>query len=133
MYFTGSISSSRARHWLQISRCSSTAARLESASLSSEYSSSAPSERWPLMACSTALRSSEGIDCGSTTDGVALRLTPLSVVGDGEDRKSTRLNSSHRCISYAVFCLKKTELFLLRNCFPHLQGRVERPIGRETV
>src|SRR5437763_13013195 len=35
------------------------------------------------------------------------------VVGDvrGEeavgDRKSTRLNSSHRCISYAVFCLKK--------------------------
>src|SRR5436189_6487515 len=25
----------------------------------------------------------------------------------GTDRKSTRLNSSHRCISYAVFCLKK--------------------------
>src|SRR5437764_5656217 len=24
-----------------------------------------------------------------------------------KDRKSTRLNSSHRCISYAVFCLKK--------------------------
>src|SRR5207248_3813714 len=24
-----------------------------------------------------------------------------------EDRKSTRLNSSHRTISYAVFCLKK--------------------------
>src|SRR5437762_7248556 len=24
-----------------------------------------------------------------------------------EDRKSTRLNSSHRCSSYAVFCLKK--------------------------
>src|SRR5437879_10643098 len=23
------------------------------------------------------------------------------------DRKSTRLNSSHRCTSYAVFCLKK--------------------------
>src|SRR5436189_2890246 len=27
--------------------------------------------------------------------------------GRGLDRKSTRLNSSHRCISYAVFCLKK--------------------------
>src|SRR5437867_11794319 len=27
-------------------------------------------------------------------------------IGD-EDRKSTRLNSSHRTISYAVFCLKK--------------------------
>src|SRR2546430_8156326 len=27
--------------------------------------------------------------------------------GDGVDRKSTRLNSSHSQISYAVFCLKK--------------------------
>src|SRR5436189_6345647 len=27
--------------------------------------------------------------------------------GRHKDRKSTRLNSSHRCISYAVFCLKK--------------------------
>src|SRR5207248_11760824 len=26
---------------------------------------------------------------------------------DARDRKSTRLNSSHRTISYAVFCLKK--------------------------
>src|SRR5437762_6084743 len=26
------------------------------------------------------------------------------------DRKSTRLNSSHRCISYAVFCLKKKKI-----------------------
>src|SRR5207244_12428194 len=25
----------------------------------------------------------------------------------GQDRKSTRLNSSHQIISYAVFCLKK--------------------------
>src|SRR5437762_14077531 len=28
-------------------------------------------------------------------------------LGWRQDRKSTRLNSSHRCISYAVFCLKK--------------------------
>src|SRR5436189_2173129 len=27
------------------------------------------------------------------------------------DRKSTRLNSSHRCISYAVFCLKKKKIW----------------------
>src|ERR1017187_7557158 len=27
------------------------------------------------------------------------------------DRKSTRLNPSHRCISYAVFCLKKRNFF----------------------
>src|SRR2546430_4046066 len=32
----------------------------------------------------------------------------LTIVGGGrEDRKSTRLNSSHSQISYAVFCLKK--------------------------
>src|SRR3712207_7627976 len=29
----------------------------------------------------------------------------------GEDRKSTRLNSSHANISYAVFCLKKKKIF----------------------
>src|SRR5437879_6018820 len=31
----------------------------------------------------------------------------IHVVTQKGDRKSTRLNSSHRCISYAVFCLKK--------------------------
>src|SRR5437879_9441711 len=31
----------------------------------------------------------------------------VSSVSRPRDRKSTRLNSSHRCISYAVFCLKK--------------------------
>src|SRR5438067_3464522 len=30
-----------------------------------------------------------------------------AAVEDGPDRKSTRLNSSHVSISYAVFCLKK--------------------------
>src|SRR3712207_7662702 len=35
-------------------------------------------------------------------------LNPLMTVG--EDRKSTRLNSSHANISYAVFCLKKKNL-----------------------
>src|SRR2546427_11420917 len=39
-----------------------------------------------------------GADVG---DGVAV------AVADREDRKSTRLNSSHSQISYAVFCLKK--------------------------
>src|SRR5687768_17745796 len=49
--------------------------------------------------------------------GLALRLAstsfdnldrPTSVYLDGtSDRKSTRLNSSHGYISYAVFCLKK--------------------------
>src|SRR6266571_678359 len=31
---------------------------------------------------------------------------------DGLDRKSTRLNSSHMSISYAVFCLKKKKNFI---------------------
>src|SRR5690625_667763 len=32
-------------------------------------------------------------------------------VGDDGDRKSTRLNSSHVAISYAVFCLKKKKKY----------------------
>src|SRR2546427_8428922 len=35
------------------------------------------------------------------------RLEPALAVGLDVDRKSTRLNSSHSQISYAVFCLKK--------------------------
>src|SRR2546422_8602090 len=31
-------------------------------------------------------------------------------IKEGADRKSTRLNSSHGYISYAVFCLKKKKL-----------------------
>src|SRR5574341_1283483 len=31
----------------------------------------------------------------------------MSSIKDRKDRKSTRLNSSHQLISYAVFCLKK--------------------------
>src|SRR5437867_5012507 len=37
----------------------------------------------------------------------ALGIDPDRIVVQGLDRKSTRLNSSHRTISYAVFCLKK--------------------------
>src|SRR5437764_3091236 len=38
----------------------------------------------------------------------SLILGAVTVLLSGKlDRKSTRLNSSHRCISYAVFCLKK--------------------------
>src|SRR3712207_8424547 len=33
--------------------------------------------------------------------------------GERRDRKSTRLNSSHANISYAVFCLKKKQVLLL--------------------
>src|SRR2546428_8500576 len=38
-----------------------------------------------------------------------MKKTKNPVVTTGSDRKSTRLNSSHDQISYAVFCLKKKE------------------------
>src|SRR3712207_7789688 len=42
--------------------------------------------------------------------------------GEIEDRKSTRLNSSHANISYAVFCLKKKNIIININtsCYPRL-------------
>src|SRR5256885_3627782 len=40
------------------------------------------------------------------TDGTVVRFPPHM---SDADRKSTRLNSSHLVISYAVFCLKKTQ------------------------
>src|SRR5438132_7590388 len=36
-----------------------------------------------------------------------LRIRPVESDGAPLDRKSTRLNSSHTVMSYAVFCLKK--------------------------
>src|SRR5690242_21596535 len=38
---------------------------------------------------------------------VDLRPNKFTWLGSTRDRKSTRLNSSHMSISYAVFCLKK--------------------------
>src|SRR3712207_6904027 len=38
-----------------------------------------------------------------------------------QDRKSTRLNSSHANISYAVFCLKKKKKKILQNTSTHYQ------------
>src|SRR5207248_4867608 len=46
---------------------------------------------------------------------------------ESEDRKSTRLNSSHRTISYAVFCLKKkTDLQLGQEIKPPTHPRQDR-------
>src|SRR5258708_27012146 len=41
------------------------------------------------------------------------------VCGKSVDRKSTRLNSSHQIISYAVFCLKKKNLRLSHHIQRH--------------
>src|SRR2546429_3828828 len=50
------------------------------------------SKNWPLWREQTSLQFRRGVQC----------LEPCEL-----DRKSTRLNSSHGYISYAVFCLKK--------------------------
>src|SRR5207244_12274246 len=44
---------------------------------------------------------------GGLGDTFTLRGMGMDRSGDVLDRKSTRLNSSHQIISYAVFCLKK--------------------------
>src|SRR5689334_24370848 len=48
-----------------------------------------------------------GIDVDDGVHETAARVTRGRPVHHLRDRKSTRLNSSHSSISYAVFCLKK--------------------------
>src|SRR2546426_3532421 len=54
-------------------------------------------------------RSQAGFESGAAgaLQAGAVRLVVRRLVDDVQDRKSTRLNSSHLVISYAVFCLKK--------------------------
>src|SRR5437763_12638254 len=49
-------------------------------------------------------KSTDAQTVGKALNVRAVLMGRLTLQGD---RKSTRLNSSHRCISYAVFCLKK--------------------------
>src|SRR5690242_21302110 len=58
------------------------------------------------------LETQAGVRAGD--DGGAAGL--IGNVGGGPDRKSTRLNSSHMSISYAVFCLKKKGTTALNIC-----------------
>src|SRR5207247_6105614 len=58
------------------------------------------------------------VDRGGRRPPVLMELEPdrsrgnLLAEGLGRDRKSTRLNSSHEWISYAVFCLKKKKKYV---------------------
>src|SRR3712207_8648414 len=61
--------------------------------------------------CLRDLTQTSGLDFSISTGrhlGLILRLTLIPL-----DRKSTRLNSSHANISYAVFCLKKHYILIL--------------------
>src|SRR5258708_24373275 len=44
-----------------------------------------------------------------------LQFEHVSQMSGHQDRKSTRLNSSHQIISYAVFCLKKKKVITSRH------------------
>src|SRR3712207_8258277 len=61
----------------------------------------------------TGLRKQGVVEPTGQTEGqaeqVRLSVPRPNVYRDGTDRKSTRLNSSHANISYAVFCLKKNK------------------------
>src|SRR2546422_7183286 len=74
--------------------------------------------RSTLFPYTTLFRSIRVVDvtAGSPADGAGIKTGDILVFLDGsattslsalQDRKSTRLNSSHGYISYAVFCLKK--------------------------
>src|SRR5256886_13067332 len=49
----------------------------------------------------------EAVESAAQALSASSRFRPDLVITDLRDRKSTRLNSSHSRISYAVFCLKK--------------------------
>src|SRR5258708_36760255 len=70
--------------------------------------------RSTLFHYTTLFRSQQFLERPFLVDGHDLlaHLVGRAVQADGEteDRKSTRLNSSHQIISYAVFCLKKKKI-----------------------
>src|SRR3712207_8443915 len=55
----------------------------------------------------------------SSSESVLPRMLAKMENLGAEDRKSTRLNSSHANISYAVFCLKKKKLLKCERSTPH--------------
>src|SRR3712207_8302479 len=65
-----------------------------------------PVER-PALHALGPLRRPVGVEPAHVGRELVRRRLLLRDHGDPQDRKSTRLNSSHANISYAVFCLKK--------------------------
>src|SRR3712207_7410945 len=66
-------------------------------------------KKWYIFALALIL-----LCCGVYFENLFTYVFIFSLFGSGDvgnkDRKSTRLNSSHANISYAVFCLKKKKL-----------------------
>src|SRR5438552_9781104 len=77
---------------------------------SNEAAATANQRYWPVN--SAAVGGTAGSGCFGASGGVPRKAGTNSLMNLSDsrrilDRKSTRLNSSHQIISYAVFCLKK--------------------------
>src|SRR5438309_4165323 len=57
------------------------------------------------------------LEAGPAADPVDVQASFEDAANRRQDRKSTRLNSSHSSISYAVFCLKKKKNCIIQNFF----------------
>src|SRR2546430_4583469 len=77
---------------------------------------------WPSSSLTLELRPPYGV-IGVSQTGLSADFL-LSAAGAGRDRKSTRLNSSHSQISYAVFCLKKKKQQRSLTCYS--SGHIHR-------
>src|SRR3989442_13991132 len=81
---------------------------------------------WPALVSLAALSLFAGFETARLETAYAKQQNPQSSAGAFfaaspahlSDRKSTRLNSSHVRISYAVFCLKKKKNNHLSSCLP---------------
>src|SRR3712207_7232092 len=72
---------------------------------------------------------------GRYTDEVELRRRrrPMNLAAEMQDRKSTRLNSSHANISYAVFCLKKKKTTAQTSSEKHHDSKYVSPYTFQRV
>src|SRR2546430_11451380 len=78
--------------------------------------------RSTLFPYTTLFRSAGSVD---TRGKISLRhQLQLDLASPEGDRKSTRLNSSHSQISYAVFCLKKKKLNIVYSMWNYNLARV---------
>src|SRR2546429_4041931 len=82
--------------------------------------------RSTLFPYTTLFRSHVSRERGHSCDLRRVRLSAVALEIPGalhqvgaEDRKSTRLNSSHGYISYAVFCLKKKKMKRIEQIMSH--------------
>src|SRR5947209_14047632 len=91
--------------------------------------------RSTLFPYTTLFRSIQGTDgfiWVTRATGEMLDLPPVMLYRP-EDRKSTRLNSSHANISYAVFCLKKKKITQLTHDGDSQRSAVACRVSRTVV